>query len=201
MMVPVMQPLLRFLGMAVKGKRVVREDGFALEPLYLNDLALKVPDAAIEVLLKETGHLLDNVTEVVVHGLNLHRRDIRSDRDLEAIVSRSTRILEIDVLNNYYGGVKHIYGAIIDYSTRVPQTTGNLSEQQMSALQHIRLVCRSAAEIIKLTAYLRDNVNRYIGSENKQMRDQYNRIRYSLAMIMRRIYKMPWDKGYVRISA
>ena len=137
------------------------EKGVALEPLYLNDSALALPDGAIGVLLKETAHLGTNLIEIITHGLNLHRHDIRSERDLAEVVDQSNDVLEIDVMNKYYGGVKQLYNAIIDFATRA-LVVGNMNAQQSTQVQHIRLACRGAAEIIKVIAELRENVNRYM---------------------------------------
>jgi len=198
-MLPFMRPLVRFLETRVKEKPVQREQGVALEPLYLNESALALPDGAIGVLLKETAHLGANLIEIITHGLNLHRHDIRSERDLAEVVDQSTDILEIDVMNKYYGGVKQLYNAIIDFATRA-LVVGNMNAQQTNKVQHIRLACRGAAEIIKVIAELRENVNRYMNHQNEDIRKQYNLIRQNLAEILRRLLLMRESDGELDIS-
>ena len=188
-MLPFMRPLVRFLETRVKEKPVQREQGVALEPLYLNESALALPDGAIRVLLKETAHLGRNLIEIIVHGLNLHRHDIRSERDLAEVVAQSTEVLEIDVMNKYYGGVKQLYNAIIDFATRA-LAAGNMTARQTTQVQRIRLACRSSAEIIKVMAELRENINRYMNHPNEHIRQQYNLIRKNLAELVRRILRM-----------
>jgi phosphate:Na+ symporter len=160
-----------------------------LEPLYLNESALALPDGAINVLIKEAAHLGANLVEIITHGLNLHRSDVRSDRDLAEVVDQSKDVVEIDVMNKYYGGVKQLYNAIIDFATRA-LVVGNMNAKQTTQVQHVRLACRGAAEIIKVIAELRENVNRYMIHENEHVRKQYNLIRQNLAEILRMILRM-----------
>jgi phosphate:Na+ symporter len=188
-MLPFMRPLVRFLETRVKEKEVKQEKGVALEPLYLNESALALPDGAIGVLLKETTHLGANLIEIITHGLNLHRHDIRSERDLSEVVEQSKDVLEIDVMNKYYGGVKQLYNAIIDFASRA-LVAGNMNAKQTMQVQRIRLVCRSAAEIVKVIAELRENVNRYMNHQNEHIRKEYNLIRKDLAEILRRLLHM-----------
>ncbi len=185
-MLPFMNPLVRFLETRVKEKQVNKEKGVALEPLYLNESALAIPNGAVNVLIKETAHLGKNLIEIITHGLNLHRRDIRSERDLAEVVSQSNEVLEIDVMNKYYGGVKQLYNAIIDFATRA-LVAGNMNSKQSTQVQHVRLVCRGSAEIIKVIAELRENINRYMNHENEHIQKQYNLIRQNLAEILRRL--------------
>ena len=140
-----------------------------------------------------------NLVEIIAHGLNLHRHDVRSDRDLAEVVDQSNDVLEIDVMNKYYGGVKQLYNAIIDFATRA-LVAGNMNAQQTNKVQHIRLACRGAAEIIKVIAELRENVNRYMNHENEHIRKQYNLIRQNLAEILRRLLQMRESEGELDIS-
>jgi phosphate:Na+ symporter len=198
-MLPFMRPLVRFLETRVKEKPVPQEQGVALEPLYLNESALAFPDGAIGVLNKEASHLGANLNEIITHGLNLHRHDIHSERDLAEVVDQSNDVLEIDVMNKYYGGVKQLYNAIIDFATRA-LVAGNMNAKQTTQVQHVRLACHGAAEIIKVIAELRENVNRYRNHQNEHIRKQYNLIRQNLAEILRMLLRMRQSDGEVGIS-
>ena len=178
--------LVRFLEDHVHGTPSESVRGVAVDPLYLNASALALPDTAIEVLLKESQHLLENVFEVIAHGLNLHREDIASERDLEEVIAASTEIMAIEVTQRYYASVKSIYSAIIDFATRAV-AAADMSESQVACVQNIRLACREAAEIIKALATLRPNLNRYMASDNEAMRAQYNLMRKNMAQCVRRM--------------
>lgn len=183
---PLVARLVRFLERHVREKPSESVKGVAVEPLYLNKSALALPDTAIEVLLKESQHLLENVFEVVAHGLNLHREDIASNRDLSEVTAASTEIMAIEVTQRYYESVKSIYSAIIDFATRAV-AAADMSEAQVACVHNIRLACREAAEIIKTLASFRPNLNRYMASENEAMRSQYNLMRRYIARCVRQL--------------
>jgi phosphate:Na+ symporter len=183
-MTPFIDRLVKFLEQRVKEEPHEEEQGVVLEPLYLSETALALPDASLEVLWKETLHLYDNVFEVLAHGINLHRTDIRSDRDLKEIVEQSTEVMDIDVSEKYYRGIKVLYSAIVDFATRAPTESG-FSKKQMERVHAIRVACRLSAEIVKDLSGVRPNLNTYMVSENLKMREQYNIIRYNLATYLR----------------
>jgi phosphate:Na+ symporter len=193
LMTPFINRLVEFLEKRVKGKPLEEEQGVVLEPRYLSESAMALPDAALEVLLKESLHLYENVFEVVAHGINLHRTDIRSDQDLHEIVERSTKILDINVSEKYYRGIKILYAAIVDFATRAP-TVSTFSEEQMARVHAIRVACRLAADIVKDLSGMRSNVNKYMVSDNDGMRKHYNLIRYNLASYMRTAFALSQER-------
>lgn len=184
LMTPFIGRMVRMLEKNITAKPREIEEGVVLEPLYLNDTALAIPDAALEVLGKETEHLGENVFEVVAHGINLHRTDILSDRDLREVVEQSTEIFDINVTDKYNQGIKVLYSAIVDFATRAPAES-KMSEDQMARVHAVRVACRLAAEIVKVLSGLRPNLNKYMLSENPGMREQYNLIRLHLAEYLR----------------
>ncbi|MFC1763950.1 Na/Pi cotransporter family protein [Planctomycetota bacterium] len=188
-MTPVLTPLVKLLERVFRDTRAQAERERTLQPLYLNDAALKLPDTAVEVLLQETQHLFERVFEVLAHGLNLHREDILNSHDLKEVVERSTRVMDIDVLRSYYRGIKALYGDIISFATRA--TTGEMAPDQIMRVHHIRLACRNVAEIIKLLAQIRPNINQYMTSENIAIREQYQAIREMLGSALRQLFSLP----------
>jgi phosphate:Na+ symporter len=188
-MVPLIPKLVPFLERKVTEKAVAKEKDLILEPIYLNQSAITLPDTAIEVLLREVEHLFENLFEIVAHSLNLHRKDILSDRDLDEIVERSTKIMKIDVSKRYDQSIKILYNAIIDFATRAPAES-DMNENQMATIHNIRIACRNSAEIVKITSYLRKNVSRYMNSENQHIRKEYNLIRKNIAHVLRTLFQI-----------
>lgn len=189
LMTPAIGRLVHILEDRVKPAPRAEEQGVVLEPLYLNDSALALPDTAVNVLLQEARHLFANVFEVIAHGLNLHRTDILSERDLSEVVNNSSRVMNVDVTERYYNSVKTLYSAIVDFATRAPAAS-NMNEEQISRVQSIRLACRDAAEIIKLLSQIRPNLNKYMVSDNAAMKEQYNLTRRNIAHCLREIMKL-----------
>jgi len=199
-MTPLIGRLVIFLDRRIKEKPVEEEQGIFLEPLYLNDTALTIPDAALEVLSKETEHLYENVFEVLAHGINLHRTDIRSDRDLVEIVEQSTRVMDIDITEKYYRGIKVLYSAIVEFATRAP-TESKMSEEQMGRIHAVRIACRLSAEIVKDLSGMRPNLNRYMVSDNPGMREQYNLIRLHIAEYLRAAIRLEKEEDIHKIRS
>ena len=189
LMVPVIPKLVRYLERRVKEKDVAKEKDLILEPIYLNQSALSLPDTAIEVLLREVEHMFVNLFEIVAHSLNLHRKDILSKAHLDDIIVLSTKKMEIDVSRRYDQSIKTLYNAIIDFATRAPAES-EMNEQQMDTIHNIRITCRNCAEIVKLAAQLRVNVNRYMNSENEHIRKEYNLIRKNIAGVLRTLFRI-----------
>jgi phosphate:Na+ symporter len=65
-----------------------------------------------------------------------------------------------------------------------------MAPDQITCVHHIRLACRNVAEIIKLLAQIRPNLNRYMTSENMAIRTQYQTIRTALAGALRQLFTL-----------
>lgn len=179
----VMTPLI---GRLVTGlERFVKPKSKGLhEPIYLNESALQLPDTALNVLYQEANHLYEVAFGIVAHGLNLHRTDIISERDIQHVVVESNKPIDINVRDEYYRVFKNIYNEIIEFST---QAMAQLNNDQMKEVYDIRVGCRHLAEVIKDVVLMQENVCEYLVSHNGYIRDQYNRLRTQLALILRRI--------------
>ncbi len=184
-MVPLASRLARFLEAFFVGS--ADEDG-EVQTLYLNEAALQYPDTALEVLRKETLHLFENAFEIVAHGLNLHREDIRSDRRLETIVHQDDSF-EIDVMPMYYRRIKSLYNEIVAAATRV-RVDLPLSELQSKQVHGIRIVCRHIAEIVRDVSSMRANVKRFAASSNEDIKEEYNQIRQGVARTLRQALRI-----------
>ncbi|MCP4845994.1 MAG: Na/Pi cotransporter family protein, partial [Actinomycetia bacterium] len=142
-MIPVIQPLVRFLEARVRPGA----EASCLRPQHLNDTVLQHPDTALQALHQETAHLFDNAFEILAHGLNLHRRDILSRHDLDEVVAVSTAKMEVDVMDGYYGSIKVLYNAIVDFASRA-RTETRLSETQTTEVSNLLMVCNVASAVI-----------------------------------------------------
>ncbi|MFQ5568855.1 MAG: Na/Pi cotransporter family protein [Rhodothermales bacterium] len=189
-MIPFISLLVQFLEKRITVRyKTAREKELGIQPQYLNDSAMLLPDTALEVLIKETAHLFDNAFELIAHGLNLHRMDILMGRSLDEIVANTRESMDVDVVKKYYDGIKQLYGAIIEFITRA-SSQGQYTESQLDQFYSIRIVCRHLAEIIKSISIIRDNVNEYMMSDNEPMKQEYNAIRKNIASILRKIFRI-----------
>jgi len=183
--------ILPFLKLLVRGLVLVfkeKEGGDIDEPKFLNDSVLKFPTSTISALVKESKYLFENaIFEIVTHALNVHREDIKSDLKIKNVLKKSKNDFEIDVNDLYYKKVKTIYGKIIKYATKA-QSTLSLSEVQNRHVSEIKIANRLMVEIIREIEDLRKNMSNYLYSDNKYIRNEYNKFRKKLVKVLRVIY-------------
>lgn len=183
-MLPFLKLLLHWLNKIFKEKEAADID----EPKFLNESVLKFPTSTISALLKESKYLFENaIFEIVTHALNVHREDIKSDLKIKNVLKQSKKDFDIDVSELYYKKVKTIYGKIIKYATKA-QSSLSLSEVQNSHVSEIKIASRLMVEIVKEIEDLRKNMTTYLYSDNKYIRNEYNKFRKKLVKVLRVIY-------------
>lgn len=158
------------------------------EPKYLNEAILNFPGSTISALFKESKYLYQNaVFEIVAHGLNLHREDIRSDLKIKKIIKKSSEDMEVNVEKLYYKKVKKIYGEILRYATAA-QIDLELTKKQGKAVSDIKIANRKMVEIIKDVRELNKNLTLSLELENKDLMDVYNGFRKKITKVLRTLY-------------
>lgn len=178
-MVPLLNQLVNLL------QRIIPEPKADLvAPLYLNDAVAEFPDTLVETVRKEVLHLYDNAFEVLAHGLNLHRHDIRSDADLFELTQQPEKLMEFDLDDIYGRRVKVLYNAIVEFTSR---NQGQLPQEHMERVYVLREAARDIVEAIKDVKHMRKNLITYIVSDNASIKAEYNKIRAQLGEILREL--------------
>ena len=190
-MMPFINQLVNFLMKIMPEKRVA-----AAMPKYLNDSAFELPDTAIEAVRKETLRLYDNAFEIIAHGLSLHRHDILSERDLEEVANASSKPIPIDLDEEYNLNIKGLYGEIVHFVSRAQAT---MNEEQADELFRLRAAGRDIVEAIKDTKHMHKNLVRFIGTDNADIRGEYNKIRVQLGEVLRRIGEVRQSEDEVTV--
>jgi len=183
-MIPFIKKLEKLLIRIIKEKTDERVD----EPKFLNEAVLKFPGSAISTLAKESKYLFKNtIFEIVAHALNIHREDIKSDAKIKTIVKSSTKDFQVDVRELYSNKVKIIYGEIIKYATKA-QSNLELNEEENERISEIKIANRKMVQAIKDARELSRNVTKYLNSDNKYIKKEYNKFRKKVAKVLRVIY-------------
>jgi len=185
-MVAVLQKLLREKAEPVETTRV----------RYLSKAALEFPDTALEVIAKETVHLANNAFEILAHGLNLHRTDITSSADINAVIAQCTDVMDVDVNDKYQRKVKPLYSAIMEFSIRAEQA---MDPAQLEQLIHLRRASWQIVNAIKAMNELQINIDRFMCAENEYVRREYNTIRLNLALLLRTLFDTETEENILRI--
>ena len=158
------------------------------EPKYLNEAILSFPSTAISSLIKESQYLYKNtIFEIVTHGLNLHREDVKSDLKIKEVIKKSNEDMNIDVDELYYSKVKTIYGEIIRYATTT-QNDLKLNKKQHQSIIDIKIANRKMVEIVKIVKEINRNIKLSLHGDNEDLLKEYNQFRKKLTKVLRVIY-------------
>ena len=183
-MIPFIKKMERFLLRYFKEK----VDKDIHEPKFLNKAILEFPGTVISSLVKESKYLYKNaIFEIVTHGLNIHREDVKSNEKIKKIIKKSTKDMQVDVEELYYKKVKTIYGEILKYATTA-QSTLKLTNNQNRAITDIKTANRKMVEIIKDVRELNKNLSLSMNMDNKHLSNVYNSFRRKVTKVLRVIY-------------
>lgn len=156
-------------------------------PRYLNNAVIEFPATVIEAMRNEVQRLYDHATEIIAHGLNLHRSRIMGASDLAQVVSDSRQIIDFDLDERYEERVKSLHAAIIEFTTRTSQ---NLHGKDAETVYRMRDIGGKIVESVKAIKHLRKNVNKFTTRDTGQMRELYNEMRLEIAGILREIHRL-----------
>jgi phosphate:Na+ symporter len=186
LMIPFVRKLETLLLKVFKEKEADKKD--IDEPKYLNEAVLKFPSTVISSLIKESKYLYKNtIFEIVTHGLNLHREDVKSQLKIKEVLKKSTEDMHTDVEELYYSKVKSIYGEIIRYATTA-QNDLKLNKKQHQAVVDIKIANRKMVEIVKDVREINKNIKLSLHTDNKYLQKEYNAFRKKLTKVLRVIY-------------
>jgi len=163
------------------------------EPKYLNDAAFEFPETVLKSVKKEVWHLFDSAFEIMAHGMNLHRSEILESTDLKKTIDQDREVHEFDMDEVYEKKVKILYSAIIEFISRSQSEISSVFAEEMFRL---RSAATEIVESVKHIKHLRKNASRYMLSDNQHMRDEYNRLRYQIALLLREIYRIRNEEDY-----
>lgn len=153
-------------------------------PKYLTEASEELPDTAIEAVRKETLHLYDNAFAIIVHGLSLHRHDVLSEQEMSEILEKNSKVMPIDIDDEYNRNVKGLYSNIVQFISRA-QT--KMTPEQSDELFALRAAGRDIVEAIKDTKHMHKNLSQYIVSDNVFIKGEYNKIRHQLGTVLRQL--------------
>ena len=157
-------------------------------PRYLNEAVDEFPQTLEIALRKEVSHLYDNATELILHGLNLHRDQIFAAEDVAALVRKSRRPLELDLTEAYERRVKTLYSGIVEFTSRVgdKQVAPDIAERIFA----LRDVASTIVQAVKSIKHLRKNVLRYTVRPQGVTTELYDDLRTQIARIAIEIKKL-----------
>lgn len=141
--------------------------------IYLNSASIDFPDTSIISLIKETKHLYTNTLEIILESFSLKKDDIIWEYKFDEL-KKKIKTLDIDEIDELYNKkIKILYWEIIDFTTK---SQANNPEKYADEFYKIKFAARNLAEVIKSIKHLQKNINKYMNSNNLEIRTQYEKI-------------------------
>ena len=164
------------------------------QPIYLSESSAAFPGTALEAVRLETLRVYEAAVRIIIDGLGMKKADILSTVDLERVVATQTQVHQFDINAMYERHIKGIYSAIVAF---ISDTAFSRREEQSASLQWLREASTHLVEAVKDTRQLQQNLIYYTGSENRNMREAYNRVRVQIGLIIRDLEEMRASGGGV----
>jgi phosphate:Na+ symporter len=183
LMLPVMQPLLRFLE-----RTITEKTPDVSKPRYLDKTVDDFPATIVAALRNEVAHLHENALELIAHGMNLHRHDLYEAADVQKYVESQRRPFDYDMERAYEQRVKVLYVAIVEFVTRVLST--DLPEETIDHVQRLRESAERMVRAVKEVKHMRGNASHYTSADYGGATEAYNYLRTEIARILVELNKM-----------
>jgi phosphate:Na+ symporter len=169
-------------------RRIVEPEPDVSRPRYLNAAVDAFPETMESALRKEVLHLRENATELILHGLNLHRHEIFETGNIADTVRKSRTAHDLDIEEGYERRVKTLYSAIVEFTTRAGDK--RLPPQIAQRVYDLRDVASDIVQAVKSVKHLRKNVLRYTVRDQGAVTELYDGLRTEIARILLEIRKL-----------
>lgn len=167
------------------------------QPVYLSTASLQYSQTGIKALFDESLRLLQHAGyKAITHGLSVHREDLDGDSKLKDVL-RDSEAIPINIDELYQRRIKTIYGAILDFATRL-QAESSLSGEQVEAVRNILIADRLLVRTVKRMQPLHDNIVLFMTSGNEAIVREYNVIRRRILKVMREIHRASESENPLR---
>jgi phosphate:Na+ symporter len=184
---PLINRLVEFLNRVFVEKD---DDEIMEQPRFINKNSLNYPQTALQALINETKRLFEKAAfEILSHGLNMHRSDIKGDEKLKDLVKNSREEMDVNIDELYFRKVKTIYSKIIKYAT-LAQSRHSISEELTLQFTQIKIANRNIVEAIKVLSDTRDNINTYMESDNEYIKKEYDKLRKRISKVLRELHHL-----------
>lgn len=188
LMFPILNYIIKFLRRLIPDKAPKSME--IEQPKFLNKSILKYPQSTISALLDETKFLFEETTFMIVaKGLNLDPKTLKSEEEIDEVLKAEVINYDMDVEKMYYSKVKIIYGKIIKYAT-LSESEFSLTPPLHSAFSRVKEASRNQVVIIKNIQGLHKNVKTYLNSDNKYIKEEYEKLRKYVAYTLREIHNL-----------
>ncbi|RDU65466.1 Na/Pi cotransporter family protein [Helicobacter sp. MIT 14-3879] len=184
-MIPILNKFIYYLKKFISNKK----QGDLDSPIYLDESKIDFANASLEAIRNETKHLYDNSLSIIAHSIGFDRSAIRSFEPIENLSNNKALLKdEIDIDSLYDTKIKSLSNAIIDFTTKAKTHMGK--EEQMKEVFKLQMASKSIVEATKHMRLVQKNIQKYSMSENKILSKEYDKMRITLAHLLRSIEEL-----------
>ncbi len=169
--------LFPFLAYIVKfSKNVISDDKVKKEsrPLFLNKSNLRLPYNAMISIQKEVINLYDRAQKAILHALSVHTKDLKHIEDIDKILSSDLKKIDTNLDDIYQNNLKNLYSEIIEFSLLSQE---HMTKEQNEYVTQLKTTSNSIVKVLKDTRDIQRNMNFYLNSKNKYIKDEYKRLK------------------------
>jgi phosphate:Na+ symporter len=177
LILPLNGRLLRFLE-----RRIPATEPEVSQPHFLSESVAAYPATMRAAVAREVEHLYVNATELIVHGLGLHRHLLYTADDVESYVVGSREQLDLDFDATYEQRVKVLYAAILHFVTH--HSSRDPSDETAARLGQLRESAEHVVRAVKEVKHMRSNTSRYTAAPHGAATTLYNSLRIGLARVL-----------------
>ncbi len=185
LMSPFIKHLVNFIKTLFKVK-----DQDTIKAKYLTKEVMQLPSTTLTALRKESIHLYELSLKVIVHGINLNRSEIFSNKSIKTIIKKPMTLKKINIEDIYQNNIKQLYSEILHFSSLSQE---NMNKDDNNKLYELRFANRSTIEVVKDTKELQKNLNTFLKSDNKFIIAEYNKLRLQLVTSLRQVQQIKSD--------
>ncbi len=153
------------------------------QPKYLDKDVVMMPGPALAVLHKETAHLYDSVSHLIIQALRLHRHEVWSTKEFRKVME-TVKGEAIDVEKTYRERIKFLYSKILQYAVLAEDY---MEKENRFKVDRLKIANRDIVEVSKDIGELQKNIAVYLTSDNEHIKSEYNVLREKVAGIVRNI--------------
>ena len=170
-------------------------------PIYLEKSALKYPQTAIHASLQETRRLYQEpVLDAILAGVNIPSSALDDTRDISELVAQSRKILTANYESIVRTRLDPIYRELLAFANKVLQKF-TLEDQEALQLRNIGYAARDTLLILGIVSQLKREVDRYMESEDTEVREAFDQLRAGLLEFLREIGQLDYSKKREALEA
>jgi phosphate:Na+ symporter len=189
----VMLPFVNYLVTGLE-KLIPEKTPVVDQPKYLSTASAEFPDTAIEAVKNETRRVFDAAIDIIANGIGIKKTDDAAGFHLDDKFTGQPRDEEHNIDAMYAKHIKTIYSAIVAF---ISETAFSRRDERSAGLQWLREANTQIVEAIKDTKHLQKNLQRYVVSGNRDIRNTYNRLRGQIASTIQDIHKIRQEEDGV----